>query len=127
MGIYSVTVEPRGRKNMIKEILRYGDSACAEEAPLPPKPKVKFDHPVKDAIVEERYERTVFRSQRLSKFNTHRFVPALVSERLVPCWRSVDNRAEHTPAAQAQRKLEAAVIAMSARTEKSCEAAGKFK
>jgi len=102
--MYSVTVEPHGRKNMVKEILRHGDTAAPEQPPLPERPAVKYHHAIKDAIVEERHDRQVFRMERLGKFKTHRFVPALLSERMVPCWRSTDNQ-DHTPAAEAQKKL----------------------
>jgi hypothetical protein len=56
-------------------------------------------------------------------------VPALVTERLLPCWRSSASGqdAENTPAAIAQKKLEAACEEMRAKTVKSSKHARKYE
>lgn len=103
--IYDITVKPKGRKHMVKEILRYGESGEPQHGVTTPVPKVAFDDPVMDAIVDERHSREVFRGERLLKFNKFKHVPALVSQRLVPCWRG-DERDDSTPAAQMRRVIE---------------------
>jgi len=102
--IYDITVKPKGRKHMVKEGLRYGESGEPQHGSPPPLP-VSFDDPVMDAIVDERHSREVFRGERLLKFNKFKHVPALVSQRLVPCWRG-DDRDESTPSAQMRKVIE---------------------
>lgn len=112
---YHVTVEPQGRKavkgDMIKEILKYGDT----EAPTVDfgleLPKVRFGDAVQDAIVDERFERAVFRKERVQKFNLHKHIPALVTPRLVPFWRGKkeENPEQKSPAEEAQLRIEEAL------------------
>jgi len=128
--IYNVVIEPHGRKNMVKEILRYGDTASPFDAATGAVlPQVRFDHGVLDAIIDERCARASFRAERVSRFKTHKYVPALVTERLVPCWRSADTHAQcqATPAWLAQKNLETAVTLMKEKNAKSNKVAKKFK
>lgn len=111
---YNVIVEPHGRTDMVKEMLRHGEAAIPEEDYEHELPVVRYEDPAMDAIIDERHDRSVFRKERIQKFQTHRFVPALVSDRLVPCWRSAAGSNEACPAAEAQRKLKAAMLAVQA-------------
>lgn len=112
---YNVTVDPDGRTklkgDMIKEVLRYGDSPTpsAENYGIE-LPKVRFGDAVQDSIVDERYERSIFRKERLRRFNLHRHIPALVTPRLVPFWRgSLREVNKNTPAQEAQARIEEAL------------------
>mmetsp|Transcript_103507 Transcript_103507/g.179761 ORF Transcript_103507/g.179761 Transcript_103507/m.179761 type:complete len:402 (-) Transcript_103507:98-1303(-) len=112
---YNVTIEPHGRRgikgDMIKEFLKYGDV----EAPTVDfgleLPKVRFGDAVQDSIVDERYERSIFRKERLRKFNLHRHIPALVTPRLVPFWRGSlrEQTNKQSPAQEAQARIEEAL------------------
>lgn len=127
---YEVTVQPNGRTNMVKEILRYGDTAVPDSGPdfVLKEPPVKFNHAVMDEIVSERHERTIFRRERLQKFSTHRFVPALVSDRLVPCWRSASKVENvNTPAAHAHQRLELVANEMAEANSRFTTANRKYK
>lgn len=126
--IYNVLIEPHGRKNMVKEILRYGDTASPFDVEAGTVlPQVRFDHGVLDAIIDERCARASFRAERVSRFKTHKYVPALVTERLVPCWRSADTQSQATPAWLAQKNLETAVALSKEKNAKSNKVAKKFK
>jgi len=114
--VYNCTVIPRGRRNMVKEILKYGETAAPAVTHIRgfDLPHVPFEDETLNAIVQERHQRSAFRQERLTRFKAHRYVPALVTERLVPCWRSTDDKAE-TPAVLAQQKLASIVTSMADR------------
>lgn len=106
---YNVTVRPNGRKINMKELLK---KPVIESDDLLALPQVRFNDAVLDAIIDERHSRSVFRQERLRKFNTHRFVPALVTERLVPCWRTSGSQG-FSPAMEAAQKIKDACAATS--------------
>jgi len=117
---YNFTVEPLGRKIMPKEFWKFSDELQDEDSAKTELPEVRFNDAVLDAIIDERHHRTNFRKERLRKFASHRFVPALVTERLVPCWRAAGSSKDavaSNPAQEASQRLEAAYEEMRARSK----------
>jgi hypothetical protein len=128
MKTYDVIVDPNARTNMVKESLRYRADDESKHEELMKLPRVKFNDAVRDAIVDERHQRTVFRRERLRKFNTHKHVPALVTNRLVPCWREPTKLSkQNTPAAEALKTLRHAVATTAPENAERTKAAKMFK
>jgi len=110
LRIYNVLVEPSVRlptaKELFHPVLRTEDTAAVGH------PDVKFNNEYMDAVIDEKHDRADFRSQRLKHFRNHKYVPALVTPRLVPPWRA-EGAAEiavkvTSPAGDARRKIEEA-------------------
>jgi hypothetical protein len=128
MKTYDIVIDPNARTNMVKESLRYRPDAASKHDELTTLPRVRFNDAVRDAIVDERHQRTVFRRERIQKFNTHKHVPALVTDRLVPCWRYPHSLTKQkTPAALALRRLQDAVAATAPENAERTKVAKMFK
>lgn len=126
--VYDVIVDPNARTNMVKESLRYRPDGDGKNDPHMTLPRVKFNDAVRDAIVDERHQRTIFRRQRIQKFNTHKHVPALVTDKLVPCWRDPTSlHKQKTPAAEALRRLQQAVALTAPENAERSKVAKMFK
>jgi len=106
---YNVIVRPNARKINMKELLK---KPFVVSEDLPALPEVRFNDAVSDAIIDERHSRSAFRMERLRKFSTNRLVPALVTERLVPSWRSSGSQG-FSPAMEASQKIKDACAATS--------------
>lgn len=116
---YNVTVEPNGRRMNLKEIDRMELRDLHGDAFELGVPEVRFNDVMMDAIVDERHDRGEFRKERLRKFNTHRFMPALVTERLVPCWRAgmgAKPTDQMTPAEEFKQRIKEACEAANVNT-----------
>eukprot|EP00927_Polykrikos_kofoidii_P056741 TRINITY_DN50819_c0_g1_i1.p1 TRINITY_DN50819_c0_g1~~TRINITY_DN50819_c0_g1_i1.p1 ORF type:complete len:423 (-),score=78.70 TRINITY_DN50819_c0_g1_i1:210-1478(-) len=106
---YVVKVEPHARDGskqlQLRRLARGNRKPHSVKLELP---EVRFDDTVKDAIIDERHGRAVFRSDRLQSWDMNKHVPCLTCPKLIPSWRGATAEEVDTPAVEAQKKIQAA-------------------